>query len=51
MNIDYPNPNLRKKTSHIEEKWTLENLRAGLDYSFKIGLSKLKPDVLRQVLV
>lgn len=34
MNI---NSNLRKRTSHVEEKWTLENLRAGLDYFFEIN--------------
>ena len=37
MNIDYPNPNLRKRTSSVEEKWTLENLKAGLDYFFEIN--------------
>lgn len=31
------NSNLRKRTSHVEEKWTLENLRAGLDYFFEIN--------------
>ena len=31
------NSSLRKRTSQVEEKWTLENLRAGLDYFFKIN--------------